>query len=98
MILMGEKSVAKVTGEFIGTQRNEGKSEGTIKTYTRILNEFIEWLQKNQGDIQQLTRIDVQQYINYLQKKGNSAWNPSSYSTTGISKAPKYCTKIFKSK
>lgn len=70
---MDEKSVVKIIQSFIDAQRNVGKSEGTIKIYARKINEFIDWLKINEGDVHQLTRIDVQQFIQHLQKKGNSA-------------------------
>ena len=70
---MAKKSVAKDIEQFVLDQEAKGKSEGTIKTYTRIIQEFMDWLEKNGGDIHQLTRIDVQQYIKHLERRGNSA-------------------------
>ncbi|WP_188433461.1 tyrosine-type recombinase/integrase, partial [Kroppenstedtia guangzhouensis] len=70
---MTEKSDAKIIEGFIRDLQAKGSSPGTVKTYTRIIQEFSEWLKRNGGDLSQLTRIDVQQYIHYLEKKGNGS-------------------------
>lgn len=70
---MVEKSDAKVIEGFIRCLNSEGNSSGTIQTYTRIIREFANWLKDNGGNLNQLTRVDVQQYIHHLEKKRNSA-------------------------
>lgn len=70
---MTEKSDAKVAEGFILDLQAKGSGPGTIKTYTRIIQEFSEWLKRNGGDMDRLTRVDVQQYIHYLEERGNSA-------------------------
>jgi integrase/recombinase XerD len=50
-----------------------GKSELTVKTYVQTLTKFNAWLLENGGDINNLTRRDVQSYINYLDADGKSA-------------------------
>lgn len=70
---MGEKSDAKVIEGFIRDLHEKGSSPGTVKTYTRIIQEFSEWLKRNGGDMDRLTRVDVQQYIHHLEERGNSA-------------------------
>lgn len=70
---MSEKSDAKVIEGFIRDLHEKGRSPGTIQTYTRIIQEFSNWLKEHGGDLGQLTRVDVQQYIQFLEEKGNSA-------------------------
>lgn len=70
---MDEKTVVKVIDGFIHDQQVKGKSIRTIEKYTRIIREFAQWLKKNNGDLNQLTRIDIQQFINHLEEKGNNA-------------------------
>ncbi|MBA4494511.1 tyrosine-type recombinase/integrase [Paenactinomyces guangxiensis] len=69
---MDEKTVAKVIDSFISEQQEKGKNSQTIDKYTRIIREFAQWLKQNKGDLHQLTRIDIQQFINHLEEKGNS--------------------------
>ncbi|EKE02302.1 MAG: integrase-recombinase protein [uncultured bacterium] len=68
-----EKSVVKVIDSFIQCERDKNRSEGTLKAYSRILNEFNNWLNSNGGSIENITRIDVQQYIKSLELRNNSA-------------------------
>lgn len=70
---MTEKSDAKIIEGFIRDLQAKGSSSGTVKTYTRIIQEFSEWLKRNGGDLSRLTRVDVQQYIHHLEERGNSA-------------------------
>jgi integrase/recombinase XerD len=71
--LMGEKYVVKVMKEFVQDQQDKGKSMQTIEKYRRIIQEFINWLKQTNGDVDHLTRMDIQQYINHLEAKGNCA-------------------------
>lgn len=68
-----QKSVVEVIGRFRLAQIDEGKSELTAKTYALTLNKFHEWLLTNDGDINDLTRHDVQSYMTHLDESGISA-------------------------
>lgn len=70
---MIEKSDAKVIEGVVQYLDSEGSSLGTVQTYTRIIRKFSNWLKDNDGSLTQLTRIDIQQYIQHLEKKRNSA-------------------------
>jgi integrase/recombinase XerD len=70
---MVEKHCAEVIEKFRVAQIDEGKSPLTAKTYVHTLTKFHEWLLKNEGDINELTRHDVQSYINHLDMSGMSA-------------------------
>lgn len=67
------KSCVEVIDQFRMAQIADGKSELTAKTYGHALTKFHEWLMGNGGDINQLTRHDVQSYINHLDMSGMSA-------------------------
>jgi integrase/recombinase XerC/integrase/recombinase XerD len=51
----------------------EGKAETTIKTYAHALKQFSEYLSGREANLTDYTRIDVQDYINYLTAKKKSA-------------------------
>lgn len=51
--------------------REMGKREQTVQDYVRHLKNFAIWLRGEGGEIQQLTRFDIQQYMGYLQQQGN---------------------------
>jgi len=70
---MEQKSDAKVIEGFVRDLQAKGNSPSTVKTYTRIIGEFASWLKGNGADLNRLTRVDVQQYIHYLEEKENSA-------------------------
>lgn len=58
---------------FITDQEARGKSDNTVSTYRRIMMAFVEWLNNNGGNINDLTRYDVQAYIKSLEQEGKSA-------------------------
>ncbi|QQE81552.1 tyrosine-type recombinase/integrase [Alicyclobacillus sp. SO9] len=63
----------EVVDRFREEQIEKGRSELTAKTYTNTLCKFNEWLLQNEGDINNLTRHDIQSYINHLDSIGRSA-------------------------
>lgn len=54
--------------EFVEKLREEGKSENTIKSYTRHMKEYFKWFYDSFGDIEfkGLYRANIQEYKNYL--------------------------------
>jgi len=56
-----------------------GKSKQTIKTYMFCLSKFAEWLDGAGADLEEFSRTDVQQYIDYLVSKGYSATTINKY-------------------
>ncbi len=70
---MDEKSCVKVISDFISYMLAKGKSPQTAKTYRHSLELFNDWLAEYGGNISELTRVDVQLFIQYLESKGNSA-------------------------
>ncbi|MEK4731384.1 tyrosine-type recombinase/integrase [Paenibacillus sp. FSL L8-0641] len=73
---MEELSMEKCCVEvlsFLKEQEALGKSENTVRTYMRIMNAFVSWIEPNGGEVNDLTRYDVQAYIKYLEQDGKSA-------------------------
>ncbi|MFC7440460.1 tyrosine-type recombinase/integrase [Laceyella putida] len=70
---MDEKSVVKVIERFCQDQIAKGKRKQTIDKYMRIINEFVQWINQNEGSLRQLTSVDLQQFIYHLEQKGNCA-------------------------
>lgn len=59
--------------KFIDAQLSQGKSELTAKTYRQAMEAFDHWLVNNGGDLNGLTRHDIQSYIKSLEANGKSA-------------------------
>ncbi|QGG57896.1 tyrosine-type recombinase/integrase [Paenibacillus sp. B01] len=59
--------------DFAAVQIERGKSANTIKTYCYALQTFASWLHDSGGNIDKLTRIDLQQYIKHLEAANRSA-------------------------
>lgn len=68
-----EKTCVELFDDFEIAQSNSGKSSNTIKTYRYALKTFASWLRDSGGNIDNLTRVDVQQYIKYLETENRSA-------------------------
>ncbi|GAB7058251.1 tyrosine recombinase XerA [Paenibacillus sp. YK5] len=68
-----QKSCVELLGDFVAAQSESGKSPNTIKTYCYSLQAFASWLHEGGGNIDNLTRVDVQQYIKYLETVNRSA-------------------------
>src|SRR5690242_7648725 len=50
-----------------------GKSATTIRTYEHAIKQFDEWLQGAGTNLEEYSRSDVQQYIDYLASKKKTA-------------------------
>jgi integrase/recombinase XerD len=70
---MSRKSCVQIIEDFITYILDRGQSELTAKNYGYTLEKFNDWLQENNGDISNLTRIDLQQYIQHFERLGHSA-------------------------
>ncbi|MDQ0418772.1 integrase/recombinase XerD [Croceifilum oryzae] len=69
-----KKVYVKVIDDFLVDQKEKGRSIETVKKYNSILQQFSSWVDKQGGDVNDLTRVDVQNYINHLiNVVGNSA-------------------------
>ncbi|WP_026074633.1 tyrosine-type recombinase/integrase, partial [Brevibacillus massiliensis] len=67
--------------EYFAHLTATGKSENTIKTYRRQLDQFFQWLEKNSDcmDPRSITSIDAVEYRRYLQ--GVKGLKPASINT-----------------
>lgn len=63
-----QKSCVEVLERFADHLRTKGKSELTVKTYVKALELFDKYLEESDGNLCELTRHDVQSYINYLRE------------------------------
>lgn len=72
-------SVENLIDEFSEKQKELGKAEGTIKTYVGILKKFQSWLAAKNRTIDQISKEDVQLYINYLEKQEKNAATIEKY-------------------
>jgi integrase/recombinase XerD len=70
---MGLLTLNNFVVEFSKHLLDKGKSEATVKTYERVLLGFDKWLTANDGTLSNLTRFDVQAYVNHLEQEGKSA-------------------------
>lgn len=66
-----KKSRSEVN-DFVKYLQDEGKKKNTIDTYKKIIESFAEWLEQNGGELDELTRFDVQLYIKHLEGNGRS--------------------------
>ncbi|WP_345239579.1 tyrosine-type recombinase/integrase [Pontibacillus salipaludis] len=62
----------ELTSRFV-KEGLRGKSASTHKTYTHSLYKFSDWLNGAGTDLNEYSRSDVQQYIDYMVAKGKSA-------------------------
>ena len=52
---------------------DKGRSENTIKTYLGVLQSFFNWLKNRHGNIPELSKNEIQVYMNYLESEQRSA-------------------------
>lgn len=57
---------------FASHLSQKGRSENTIKTYCGVIHSFCNWLVEQKKDIQLVSNVDVQSYIDYLEAEGRS--------------------------
>jgi integrase/recombinase XerD len=58
--------------QFTVWLENEGKSANTVTTYERELKKYQDWLQARGKALTEYTRLDVQNYIHFLEDQGRS--------------------------
>jgi integrase/recombinase XerD len=65
-----EKSCAKLIDSFLTHLEQEGMSPKTIQTYRTILSNVESYVTQSGGDMNNLTRVDVQGYIHHMEQEG----------------------------
>jgi integrase/recombinase XerD len=69
-VLSVKKSCVKLIDAFLDHLEEEGMSPKTIRTYRNILSQFETFVTKNGGDLNNLTRVDIQSYMNDMEQEG----------------------------
>lgn len=65
--------------EFIKWQKEQGKADGTIKTYIGVLEKFQSWLTARKISLDQISKNDVQLYMDYLEEQQKNAGTIEKY-------------------
>jgi integrase/recombinase XerD len=65
--------------EFSKWQTEQGKADGTIKTYVGVLEKFQSWLKTRNKVLDQISKNDVQLFIYELEKQQKSAGTIEKY-------------------
>lgn len=52
---------------------DEGRAENTVKTYKGVLEKFNQWLSEQEISLAEVSRQDIQSYMNYLDEQNRSA-------------------------
>ncbi|MGO4888320.1 tyrosine-type recombinase/integrase [Anaerobacillus sp. MEB173] len=64
----------EVLESFAQDLLQRGRSENTVKTYVGVLHSFASWLiEEKQVQLDQVTKEDIQSYMDYLDHEGRSA-------------------------
>ncbi len=65
--------------EFSKWQKEQGKADGTIKTYQGVLEKFQSWLTTKNIGIDEISKNDVQSYMDYLEYQQKSTGTIEKY-------------------
>jgi integrase/recombinase XerD len=71
-----------IIDKFSKWLREQGKSDGTIKTYVGVLKKFHLWLKTKNIVLDQISKNDVPSYMDYLEKQQKSAGTIEKYLVT----------------
>jgi integrase/recombinase XerD len=66
---MKSTSAENIIKKFNDWQKEQGKAEGTVKTYVGVLVKFQSWLATKGTLLNQISKDDVQLYLNYLEEE-----------------------------
>ncbi|MGM7724823.1 tyrosine-type recombinase/integrase [Metabacillus sp. Hm71] len=68
-----------IIDEFAKWQKEQGKADGTIKTYVGVLEKFQSWLTTKNISLDQISKNDVQLYMDYLEEQQKNAGTIEKY-------------------
>jgi integrase/recombinase XerD len=68
-----------IIDEFSKWQKEQGKADGTVKTYVGVLEKFQSWLTTKNIALDQISKNDVQLYIDYLEEQQRNAGTIEKY-------------------
>jgi integrase/recombinase XerD len=69
----------KTINNFSKYQKEQGKSDSTIKTYVGVLKKFQLWLTTKDITLDQISKNEVQSYMNYLEQQQKNASTIEKY-------------------
>jgi integrase/recombinase XerD len=69
----------KTIDNFSKYQKEQGKSDSTIKTYVGVLKKFQLWLTTKDITLEQISKNEVQSYIDYLEQQQKNAGTIEKY-------------------
>jgi integrase/recombinase XerD len=76
---MKNTGAEKIIDEFSEWQKEQGKADGTVKTYVGVLEKFQSWLTTKNRTIDQISKNDVQLYMDYLEEQQRNAGTIEKY-------------------
>jgi integrase/recombinase XerD len=65
--------------KFSKWQKEQGKADGTVKTYVGVLEKFQSWLTTRNIALDQISKNDVQLYMDYLEEQQKNAGTIEKY-------------------
>lgn len=68
-----------IINQFAEWQKEQGKADGTIKTYVGVLEKFQKWLITKKVILNQISKNDVQLYMDYLENQQKNAGTIEKY-------------------
>ena len=68
-----------VIDQFSKWQKEQGKADGTVKTYVGVLEKFQSWLTTKNIALDQISKDDVQLYMDYLEEQQRNAGTIEKY-------------------
>jgi integrase/recombinase XerD len=66
---MKSNSADNVIERFSEWQKKQGKADGTVKTYVGVLEKFQSWLASEETLLDQISKNDVQLYLDHLEEE-----------------------------
>ncbi|MFV2050867.1 tyrosine-type recombinase/integrase [Metabacillus litoralis] len=76
---MTNKEKQTIITEFSKWQKEQGKADSTIKTYVCVLEKFQTWLDEHNKELEQISKNDVQLYMDHLEELQRNAGTIEKY-------------------
>lgn len=76
---MKNTGAENIIDKFSEWQKEQGKADGTVKTYVGVLEKFQSWLTTKNRTIDQISKNDVQLYMDYLEEQQRNAGTIEKY-------------------
>jgi integrase/recombinase XerD len=66
-MLMKSTGAENIIKQFTDWQKEQGKAEGTVKTYVGVLEKFQSWLASKEIQLTHMSKEDIQSYLDHLE-------------------------------